>query len=100
MEWTEQEKKIIEKVNFYKTNEITAHVFVVPKPKFKNGLFVSNLEPGKFFWFIERDSSIPIRLFLNEIYDIEDYIEKVESPDKTFDKIIDKAEKRDMGVGK
>ncbi len=78
MEWNEQQKKIIEKVEFYKTNEIKAHVFVIPKPKFKNGLFVSNLESGYFFWFIENDSSIPIRLFLNEIYDIEDYKEKEE----------------------
>ena len=72
------EKKIIEKVDFYKSNEIKAHVFVIPKPKFKNGIFVSDLEQGKFFWFIELNSSIPIRLFLNEIYDIEDYQEKRE----------------------
>ncbi len=78
MEWNEMEKKIIEKVDFYKSNEIKAHVFVIPKPKFKNGIFVSDLEQGKFFWFIELNSSIPIRLFLNEIYDIEDYQEKRE----------------------
>ncbi len=76
MEWNEQENKIIEKADFYKANEIKAHVFVIPKPKFKNGLFVSGLEQEKFFWFIENDSSIPIRLFLSEIYDIEDYQEK------------------------
>jgi len=76
MEWNENEKKIIEKVDYYKINEIKSHVFIVPKPKFKNGLFVSGLQENKFFWFIELNSSIPIRLFLNEIYDIEDYQEK------------------------
>jgi len=76
MELNGQQKKIIEKVEFYKTNEIKAHVFVIPKPKFKNGMFVSNLEHGSFFWFIELNSAIPIRLFLNEIYDIEDYQER------------------------
>jgi len=76
MELTENELKIIEKADFYKTNEIKSHVFVVPKPKFKNGLFVSKLiENGNYFWFIENKSSIPIRLFLHEIYDIEDYQE-------------------------
>ena len=78
MELNEQQRKIIEKADFYRTNEIKAHVFVIPKPKFKNGLFVSGLEQGKFFWFIENDNSIPIRLFLNEISDIEDYQEKEE----------------------
>lgn len=78
MEWTEKEKKIIEKAEFYKANEIKAHVFIVPKPKFKNGIFVSDLQDGKFFWFIELDSSIPVRLFLSEIYDVDDYHEKVE----------------------
>jgi len=76
MEWNELNKKIIEKVDFYKTNEIKAHVFIIPKPKFKNGLFVSDLQQDSFFWFIENSSSIPIRLFLNEIYDIQDYIER------------------------
>ena len=75
MEWNEQEKKIIDKANFYRINEIKAHVFVIPKPKFKNGLFVSELQQDKFFWFVENSSSIPIRLFLNEVYDIEDYQE-------------------------
>ena len=77
MEWTEQEKKIIEKAEFYKSNEIKSHVWVIPKPRFKNGLFVSDLEQGKYFWFIENKTSIPIRLFLSEINDIEDYQEEV-----------------------
>jgi len=75
MECTEQQKKIINKANFYKLNEIKSHVLTIPKGTFKNGLFVSGLEQDTFFWFIERTSSIPIRLFLSEIYDITDYTE-------------------------
>lgn len=71
------ENKIMEKVEFYKSNEIKCHVLTIPKGTFKNGLFVSKLESEKFFWFIEADSSIPIRLFLAEIYDIVDYKEEV-----------------------
>jgi len=78
MEMDNNKKKIIDKVNFYKSREIIAHVLTVPKGTFKNGLFVSYLEEETFFWFIERDTSIPIRLFLSEIYEIEDYQEKVE----------------------
>ena len=73
MECNEKDRTVIEKVKFYKSNEIQAHVLIIPKPKFKNGLFVSDLEEGKFFWFIELDSSIPRRLFLYEIYDVMDY---------------------------
>jgi len=77
-EFNEIERKIIEKANFYRANEIVAHVPIIPKPTFKNGLFVSELNPGKYFWFIEKETSIPIRLFLNEIYDVEDYKEREE----------------------
>ena len=78
MERNEKQSNVIEKAKFYKSNEIVAHVLTVPKGTFKNGLFVSDLEQDTFFWFIERDSSIPIRLFLNEIYDVMDYREEGE----------------------
>jgi hypothetical protein len=68
------EKKILDKADFYRTNEIKAHVLTVPKGTFKNGLFVSGLEDNRYFWFIELDTSIPIRLFLSEIHDIEEYV--------------------------
>lgn len=73
----ELNKSIIEKAEFYKSNEVKCHVITIPKGTFKNGLFVSNLEPDKFFWFIADQCSIPIRLFLNDIYDIVDYQERV-----------------------
>jgi hypothetical protein len=78
MEWKEIKQKIIEKAEFYQSNEIKAHVLTVPKGTFRNGLFVSKVQDDKYFWFIELSSSIPIRLFLAEIYDIEDYREVVE----------------------
>jgi len=78
MKCNDVEKKIIEKANFYKSQEIVAHVLTIPKGTFKNGKFVSELEQEKYFWFIEKDSSIPIRLFISEIYDIEDYHERDE----------------------
>jgi len=74
-------KKIIDKAEFYKTNEIVSHVLTVPKGTFKNGRFVSGLEQGKFFWFIEKETSIPIRLFLSEIFDVEDYREREKKED-------------------
>lgn len=76
MEINKLNKTIIEKAEFYKSNEIKAHVSTLPKGTFKNGLFVSGLEQGKFFWFITITSATPIRLFLNEIFDIEDYQER------------------------
>lgn len=79
MQRNENEKKLIEKANFYFSEKIPAHVLVIPKGKFKNGLFASDLQTskhGSFFWFIESDSLMPIRLFLFEIYEIEDYLER------------------------
>ncbi|GAI76110.1 unnamed protein product [marine sediment metagenome] len=79
MEWNDNENKIIEKAKFYKANEIKAHVLTIPKGTWKDGLFVSDLEDNKFFWFIEDGESIAVRLFLFEIYDIEDYNKDKES---------------------
>jgi hypothetical protein len=76
MEWNEIKNKIVEKAYYYKSNEIKAHVLTVPRGTFKNGLFLSELKDDKFFWFIENNDTIPIRLFLAEIYEIEDYLEE------------------------
>lgn len=76
--------KIASKANFFNSNEILAHVLTIPKGTFKNGRFVSNLNQDEksgvyFYWFIELKSSIPFKLFLSEIYDIEEYTTKEES---------------------
>ena len=73
MEWNEEQKKILDKIEFYKSNEIVAHVLTIPKGTFKNGLFVSDLQEDKFFWFLENGSTESIRLFLSEIHDVVDY---------------------------
>jgi len=78
MECNEKDLIIIEKAKFYKTNEIKCHVLTIPKGTFKNGIFASKLEEGNFFWFIELDNAIPFRLFLNEIFDVQEYINEVE----------------------
>ena len=77
MELNEKDKKIIEKAEFYYQEKIKAHIFTIPKGTFKNGLFGSKLIDNKYFWFVENTSHIPIRLFLSEIIDIEDYHEEV-----------------------
>jgi len=76
MEYNGNEKKIIEKAKFYCQEKIKAHVFTIPKGTFKNGLFCSDLMNEKFFWFLENDGDVPIRLFLSEIIDIDDYHER------------------------
>ncbi|RPJ79363.1 MAG: hypothetical protein EHM20_01650 [Alphaproteobacteria bacterium] len=78
MEWNEQEKKIIEKAEFYKNQEIKCHILTIPKGTFKNGLIVSGLEDNKYFWFIDVRTGIPERLFLAEIHDIKDYVEETQ----------------------
>ena len=78
MEWNGQQKKVIDKARFYFQEKLKAHVFTIPKGTFKNGLFDSDLIEDKYYWFIEDGSTEKIRLFLSEIYDIEDYHERVE----------------------
>lgn len=65
-------KELLEKIEFFRANEIKCHVNTVPKGSFKNGMFASKLEENQFFWFI-CDDGIPFRLFLNEIYSVEEY---------------------------
>lgn len=76
MEWTEEQEKILDKAEFYFKNQIVAHVLTIPKGTFKNGLFISELIDMKFWWFKEKETEIPKRLFLSEIHDIIDYMEE------------------------
>jgi hypothetical protein len=74
---TKKDLSIICKAEFYLINNIEAHVLVIPKPKFKNGKFLTRLITTKgpsFFWFQQRSNPIPLRLFLFEIDDITDYM--------------------------
>lgn len=76
MEWNEKQK-ILDKISFYRTNAIMSHVLTVPKGTFKNGLFVSEIENDSFVWFLEKNLEEPIRLFISEIHEIQDYKEEV-----------------------
>ena len=68
--------KIIDKAIFYSTNNIKCHIKLIPTG-FKNGLIISDLIDNTFFWFIEdRNLKIEQRLFLSEIFDINDYVEE------------------------
>lgn len=69
-----REKKIKEKAEFYFKENLKAHLSIIPNG-FKNGYFVSKLIEEKFYWFI-CDIDGKIRLFLSEIYDIQDYKEE------------------------
>jgi len=73
MEIKEREKNVIEKANFFRLNDLQAHVLTIPKGTFKNGMFKSNIQDGDFFWFKEIDQEIDKRLFLCDIFDIEEY---------------------------
>lgn len=71
-----EKERIIDKAEFYGNEKIKAHVSTIPKGTFKNGLFISKLTDQQYFWFSELDTKIPIRLFLSEIHDINDYQEE------------------------
>lgn len=76
------DKKIIDKVDFFRSYETLVHVLMIPKGSFKNGRFASGLEENKYFWFIETGQGIPFRIFLSEIYDVQEYTEKKEGEGK------------------
>ena len=76
MELNEIDQKLIDKAEFFRCNEIKCHISTIPKGTFKNGLVVSDLQHGKFFWFIDVRNGILERLFLKEIWEIEEYKER------------------------
>ena len=71
----EQKKKIKEKAHFYFQEKINAHITIIPTG-FKNGKFNSDLLDNTYYWFFDFRENKQIRLFLSEIFDIEDYIEE------------------------
>lgn len=79
MEWNNEQKKILDKAEFYRANKIVAHVLTIPKGTWKNGLFKSELQENTFYWFLENGAIEVKRLFLSEIFDIVDYTEENEN---------------------
>ncbi len=79
MECNEREMIVIQKAEFYFQEKLEAHILLIPKSKFINGFFKSKLvenKNGKFYWFLEREKSEAKKLFLFEMFDIEDYREE------------------------
>ena len=76
MEWNETKLKVISKAQFYFEEKFKAHVLTIPKGTFQNGLFKSDLIDEKFYWFLRDGAKKATRLFLEEIYDVEDYVER------------------------
>jgi len=76
----ELKKKIKEKASFYCKEKIQAHITIIPTG-FKNGTFNSDLIDKTYYWFFDFRDNKEIRLFLSEIFDIEDYINEVNSND-------------------
>ena len=69
-------KRAKEKADFYYREKLKAHVAINPTG-FKNGIFRSELVDDIFYWFFDFKDKKEIRLFLTEIFDIEDYEEEV-----------------------
>lgn len=71
----ELKNKVLEKAKFYFERKLTAHILIIPTG-FRNGIFKSNLIEDTFYWFFDSRENKEVRLFLGEIFDVEDYIEK------------------------
>jgi len=72
----ERKRKIKEKAQFYFDEKITAHILIIPTG-FRNGYFDSQLIDETYYWFYDLRDEKRIRLFLTEIFDIEDYEKEV-----------------------
>lgn len=67
---------VMNKASFYIANRIKCHIKIIPSG-FKNGFIISELINNTFFWFVDdRNPNNKQRLFLSEILDIGDYINK------------------------
>lgn len=74
MDIATQKDIVKEKVKFYFSEKIKAHVKMIPNGS-RDGTFESGLIKDEFYWFLNSRTGIPQRLFLYEIYDIEDFTE-------------------------
>lgn len=73
----ERKRKVKEKAKFYFDNKLRAHVLLIPTG-FRNGFFTSDLIDEQYYWFTDDRDQVKVRLFLSEIYDVEDYQEERE----------------------
>ena len=70
----ERESKVKKKAEFYFQEKLDCHILIIPEG-FRNGRFDSILIDEQFYWFIDSRNDERVRLFLSEIYDINDYKE-------------------------
>ena len=69
---SEKEKRLKQKVSFYYQEKLICHVTKEPKG-FVNGWFRSDLQDGGFYWFEDqRWEGEKVRLFLVDIFNIND----------------------------
>ena len=66
-------KTVKQKAIFYWQEKLACHIKKVPTG-FVNGMILSELENGTFYWFEDlRTPGKKERLFIDEIFDIKDY---------------------------
>jgi len=74
----DNKKAVKQKAIFYWQEKLKCHIKKVPIG-FINGIIKSGLENDAFYWFEDlRTPGKDERLFLDEIFDIKDYEEKIE----------------------
>ena len=71
----DNEKRIKEKIDFFKHNEIKVHVELVDRT-FLNGIIVKEIDKN-VYWFID-DKLGGVYLFLKDLYDIDKFKERKE----------------------
>jgi len=72
----EKEMRLKQKGSFYFREKLKCHITKEPKG-FANGIFLSDIQDGGYYWFEdERYPGKKDRLFLCDIFDINDYEEK------------------------
>ena len=69
----QEELRLREKASFYFKEKLKCHITKEPKG-YLNGIFLSDLEDGGFYWFEdERTPGQKDRLFLCDIFEINDW---------------------------
>lgn len=77
MHSNEKQEIVKRKAEFYYTMNLSCHVKLKPSG-FRNGLIISEfIEAGSYYMFLDtRYPTQQFRLFIDEIFDIEDYVEE------------------------
>lgn len=72
----EKKRRLREKASFYFQEKLICHITKEPKG-YVNGWIRSELQEGDFYWFEDQNYPIEkVRLFLSDMFDINDFKEK------------------------